>query len=125
MFTHHRRARKHNLEGKLTTAQWKRCLQYWDHRCAVCGRQAGLWHVLAQEHWIAIADPRPDNPGDAAWNVLPMCHSKKDGSGGCNNSKGKTDPLKWLYRWLPKKKADEVLKHIEAYFEWVKQQSND
>lgn len=56
---------------------------------------------------------------------FPCAIQKKDGSGGCNNSKGKTDPLKWLYRWLPKKKADEVLKHIEAYFEWVKQQSND
>lgn len=117
-----RRARKRNLPDTLTTTQWRDCLNYFNHRCAVCGRPKGFWHTLAQEHWQALADPRPDNPGTVATNILPMCHSIKDGTGGCNNSKGNLDPIEWLYSRWPKKEADVILARIEAYFEWVRQQ---
>lgn len=117
-----RRARKESLPGTLTTAQWRRCLDYFNHRCCICGQPVGFWHTLAEEHWIAIDDPRPDNPGTVAANILPMCHSVKDGEGGCNNSKGRKDPIEWLYSRFPKKEAAAVLKRIQTYFEWVNQQ---
>jgi hypothetical protein len=111
-----RRARHHNLPDSFTSVQWSRCLDHFQHRCAACGRPAGLWHTLAGDHWVAIADLRPDNPGTVAWNIVPLCH----GIGGCNNSKGDKDPVEWLNGRYGKRKAAEILKRITDYFECVK-----
>lgn len=121
---HRREARKRGLPNTLTTMQWQRALDYFGHRCAICNRSQGLWYTLAADHWIPLTDPRPGNLGTAATNILPMCHSKKGGIGTCNLSKGKKDPLEWLYSRFPKKEADAILERIEAYFIWVRQQDD-
>lgn len=93
--------------------------EYFDGCCAICGRLPSFWHILAQEHWIPITDPRLDNPGTVVGNMLPMCHSRKDGENGCNNSKSNKDPIVWLVEKFGKRKARRILERIEAYFEWV------
>jgi hypothetical protein len=113
---HRRRTRVLGLPSDFTTTDWDYCLEYWGHRCAVCGRPAGLWHTLAREHWIAVTDPRPDNPGTVTHNMLPMCH----GAGGCNNSKLNREPTEWLIRRLGKRKAKMKLAEIQAYFDKVR-----
>jgi hypothetical protein len=118
-----RRALEANLPSQWSNFDWERCLNYWQHRCCVCGRPQGLWHVLAREHWIPLSDPRPDNPGTVPWNILPMCHTSQNGATdvpGCNNSKWKKDPVEWLVEKLGKRKAAQKLAEIEVYFEWVK-----
>lgn len=95
---------------------WQRALDYWHGCCAICGRQQGIWHKIAADHWIPISDPRPSNPGAVPWNILPLCH----GIDGCNNSKGNKDPIKWLNARLGPRKAKAKLREIEAFFEWAK-----
>lgn len=111
-----RRSRKSGLTDEFTTKDWEFCLSYWNFRCAICGRPQGLWHCLAQEHWIPIIDSRPDNPGTVLWNIIPMCH----GIDGCNNSKSTKDPIEWLIYRLGKRAAKKKLKEIEAYFNLVR-----
>lgn len=120
-----RRAKRKSLPIDFTTEDWQRCLEYWNGRCCICGRLPDFWHVLAREHWIAIIDSRPDNPGTVVWNMLPMCHSTKgipSGDPGCNNLKHMDDPIEFLNRYFGKRKAKQKLAEIEAYFEWAKSQ---
>lgn len=117
---HNRRSKKRGLPFRFTDMNWRRCLDYFNNRCAACGRPIGLWHIIAADHWIAITDKRADNPGTVAQNIIPLCHTRKDGEGSCNQSKGNRDPLEWLVQQFGKRKAGEILKRIEAYFEWVK-----
>lgn len=113
-----RRSRKSKLPVKLTSKDWQRCLDYFNYSCAICGRPRGFWHTLAQDHWISLTDPRPDNPGTVPWNIVPLCH----GDGGCNNIKWKKDPEQWLITHYGKRKAAKILKRIQDYFEHIKQQ---
>lgn len=116
---HRRLARKAALPFAFTDTDWNRCLEYWRHRCCVCGAVAGFWTVIAKEHWIAMTDPCSDNPGTVRTNIVPMCHSMKDGEGGCNNLKGNRDPVEWLHSRYGKRKATAILQRVEAYFESI------
>lgn len=109
-----RRARENALPATLTHQDWKRALEYFEYRCAVCGRPNGLWHKLAQDHWIPVSDV--NCPGTVPANIIPLCH----GDGGCNNSKSNTDPLEWLTRRFGEAKAKKVYRRIQDYFEWLK-----
>lgn len=106
-------ARKRGLPVSFTKKDWLRALTYFDHRCAVCGRPAGLWHTLAKDHWIPLTSSCC--PGTVPGNIVPLCH----GDGGCNCSKKNSDPEIWLIRKFGKRKAQKVIKGIEKYFEWV------
>jgi hypothetical protein len=111
-----RRARERNVPDTLTPQDWQRCLDYFNHRCAVCDRPVGFWHILAADHWIPLSDSRPDNPGTVSWNIVPLCH----GDGGCNNSKNNRPAEQWLIKRFGKRKAAEILKRVTAYFDMVK-----
>lgn len=117
-----RRARKMELPFAAVNENLVR--SYFDNRCAVCGRLAGLWHIIALDHWIAVKDSRPDNPGSVPTNIVPLCHSVKgsNGQGSCNLSKGNKDPYRWLIDTYGKRKAAQILKRINEYFEWVSEQ---
>lgn len=106
-------ARKRSLPIAFSSSDWDAALDYWGHQCAVCGRPRGLWHTLAQDHWIPLSDPRC--PGTVPTNILPLCH----GEGGCNNSKGNKDPVRWLEERLGRRRAAQKLAEIQAYFAWV------
>lgn len=113
---HRRLARQHGLPDTLTTQDWQRALDYFHGCCAVCGRQLqDLFgtHTVAADHWIPLSSP--NCPGTVVTNIIPLCHQL----GGCNNSKGNKDPLRWLEQRFGKRKAKQILKRIEEYFEWV------
>lgn len=106
-----REARKKGLPDQISAADWKRALDHFEHRCAVCGRPPGLWHTLAMDHWIPLANP--SCPGTIPQNIVPLCH----GLGGCNNLKGKQDPQTWLVKQYGVKKAEKIMARIKTYFD--------
>jgi len=109
-----KRARRRGLPNTFTLAEQRFCRQYWQHACALCGREEGFQWILAFDHFIPLADP--GCPGTVATNMLVLCH----GEGGCNNSKGGTDAQMWLQARFGKRKAQAILKEIDAYFHLVR-----
>jgi uncharacterized Zn ribbon protein len=105
--------RKQNLPRTFSAQDWNRALDYWGDKCAICERPRGLWHTLAQDHWIPLT--HPDCPGTVPTNILPLCH----GEDGCNNSKGKKDPEAWLVAKLGRRRANRKLREIADYFNWI------
>lgn len=100
----------------FTTADWERCLEYFNWCCAACGRQMrDLFgeHVPSADHWIPLSSQ--DCPGTIPTNVVPLCHGK----GGCNNSKGKKRPDDWLAQRFSKHQVREIKERIERYFTWL------
>ena len=98
------------------TEAWQRCLDYWGHSCAVCGRKLGEGFILAADHW----NPHWQNEETEAANIVPLCHAMSGGRGGCNNSKSGSDAKVWLIKRIGEVEAQKKLAEIEAYFEWVK-----
>lgn len=105
-----RSTKQKDLPNTLTMSNWEYALTYWKGCCAVCGRPPGLWHTLAMDHWIPLANP--DCPGTVPTNIIPLCH----GVDGCNNNKKDKDPNIWLVQKYGPKKAKAKLKEIETYF---------
>ena len=113
------RARIRSLPDTLTLEQWGRALDYFNGCCAICGRQlTDLFgtHRTAADHWIPIS--KPNCPGTVAENIIPLCH----GVNGCNNHKHATMPDVWLTRMFGVKKAKGILKRVDIYFAWVREQ---
>lgn len=106
-----RKARQFGLPIAFTSRDWRHALNYFQGRCAVCGRPPGFWHTLAMDHWIPISSP--DCPGTMAINIIPLCH----GIGGCNNSKHDKPPEQWLIQNFGERKAKKILKRIHDYFD--------
>jgi hypothetical protein len=102
-------ARKFSLPSDFTPADWKYALEYFSGCCAACGRQPGLWHTLAADHWIPLTSP--DCPGTVRWNMVPLCH----GIDGCNNQKFNKKPDAWLIDQFGKRKGRTILLKIEAF----------
>lgn len=106
------RARKAGLPDSFSKAEWQHALDYFGGCCAVCGRPLmGMLHKAHCDHWIPLSDP--SCPGSIARNLLPLC----GGVDGCNNSKGGKHPDLWLTEKLGKRKAKQVKKKIQAYFD--------
>lgn len=116
VYYHRRRARKLALPDTFTFQEWQLCLDYFHHTCAVCGHQ--LRDLFGQvkphaDHWIALTDPRLDNPGTVPDNMICLCSV-------CNNNKKNKDPEQWLIRLYGKRKAAQIIQRIEIYFDWTK-----
>lgn len=109
-----RRAKEKLLKNDFSVADWRHAVEYFDGCCAVCGRQLrdllGT-HTAAADHWIPLS--APNCPGTTKSNMLPLCH----GELGCNNSKHDRDPIDWLVEKYGKRRAREILKRIQAYFD--------
>jgi len=108
---HRRFAREKSLPATFTATDWRRALEYFDYRCAVCGRPQGFFHKLAADHWIPLNDA--NCPGTIATNIIPLCH----GEGGCNNSKHCKLRDVWLTEKYGKRKAKQIINRIQEYFE--------
>lgn len=119
LYGHNYRSRERDLPYTLTSTEWQICLQYFENRCSICGKTEDLWTVISADHWIPIASE--DCPGTTVLNIVPICHSKNGGIGGCNNSKRHKLAGQWLVEKFGKNKAAKILKRIQGYFEWVKQ----
>lgn len=113
--SHRRLARKRDLPDTFTATDWLHALEYFNHRCAVCERPTGLWHTLAPDHWIPLADTE-HCPGTIPTNIVPLCHDKKDGAGGCNNSKCNKNAHEWLMERYSVRQVAKIEKRIAAYF---------
>jgi len=110
-----REARKLALPDTLTHQEWQQAIQYFNGCCAVCENQLyDLFGeiILHADHWIALNNP--DCPGTIVTNMLPLCSA-------CNSSKRDSPPKDWLIRKHGKRKANQILKRIEAYFESVRE----
>lgn len=115
---HRRKARKHNLPNTWRVQHWHLCLEYWHNTCAVCGGQLrDLFGEIAPnaDHWIALTDKRPDNPGTAPENMICLCSK-------CNFSKSKKPPEQWLIETYGTRKAKAIMQRIQDYFDWIKAQ---
>lgn len=113
-----RRTRSKNLPHLFTKDDKKFALEYWDYRCAVCGKELDLTKgnkSWAMDHWIPLSDPREDNPGTVPTNMIPICH----GLDGCNNKKHNSDPVGWLNSTFSKEEASKILSDINTYFRQV------
>jgi hypothetical protein len=108
-----RRERIASNEISWNGKDWKICLDYFDHRCAVCGRPSGLFHVLAADHWI----PLSKGGETTRFNIIPLCH----GIDGCNNKKHHKSSDAWLIESFGKRKANAIMKKIRDYFDFIKE----
>ncbi len=116
--TQQRRAQQRGLAATLTIEDKRRAIDYFNGCCPVCGRQfVDLFdtHTVSFDHWWI---PQSKNGGLTPDNIIPLCYGKD----GCNNSKAARDPVEWLEWKLGKRKAKEVLKRIQAFFDWLKTQ---
>lgn len=106
--------RKHGLLNDWTPEQWKHAINYFNGCCAVCGRQLtnlfGDVRVNA-DHWIPVSSP--DCPGTTRKNIVPLCA----GIDGCNNRKSGKNAEVWLVSQFGKRKAKQILKRIQGYFD--------
>lgn len=110
------RARKKEFPDTFTSEQWLQCLDYFNHCCAVCGRQLRdlFGFVIPHaDHWIPLTNP--DCPGTVAENMVCLCSS-------CNPSKSNQNPQEWLVEQYGTRKANIILVRIEAYFDWIRKQ---
>ena len=115
IYRQNRKARKSSLPNTLTHVQWQHALNYFNGCCAVCGRQMNDMFgefTAAMDHWIPLSYKGDDNPGTVAGNIVPLCH----GVGGCNNSKHATNPEAWLKREFSTRKASQIMRRIQDYF---------
>ena len=71
-----RRARDRGVAHTLTTLDWQRTLEFFDHRCAYCG--TGAWTI---DHFQSLSD----GGGSTHSNCVPSCSS-------CNTEKAATSP---------------------------------
>jgi len=113
------RARRLALPEAFSGHDWKHCIEYWHGCCATCGTQLrDLFGNIEPhaDHWIPLSYKGSDNPGSVPENMICLCNS-------CNHSKKNTMPETWLIKRFGKRKAAEILKRIEVYFTWIRQQS--
>jgi hypothetical protein len=113
-----RKAAKKSLPNTFTAQDWEHCLDYWGNRCAACGREAdNETIVLSPDHWIALTDPRADNPGTVPMNIVPLCGALKGGRNACNNTKHKRNAMTWLIERFGEGEAQVILARVQAYFD--------
>lgn len=117
---HDREARKRELPCTFTEEEWQHALNYFNGCCAYCGNPQGLLAIMRfqQDHFIPQSDPRSDNPGYVAENIVPACKF-------CNLSKKNRDPHEWLIWKFGKRKAKKIEGRIRAYFDSVKDNKCD
>jgi hypothetical protein len=115
-----RAARKRGLPDTFSDIEYTYMMDYWQGRCAVCGRQACAGLIIVSDHWIALSDERPDHPGTVAYNMLPLCHGTKRGMHGCNNRKWKLDAIQWIFSQHDERLAQAIIDRINEYLALVK-----
>jgi hypothetical protein len=109
-----RRARLRELPDDFSIKDWQVALEYWGHKCAVCGRSDDDDLTLAADHWIPLS--HPDCPGTVPTNIIVLCNGKN----GCNNIKHNRMPDIWLVEQFGEDFAANKLNEIEQYFTHVR-----
>jgi 5-methylcytosine-specific restriction endonuclease McrA len=99
-----RSARRAELPNNYTAMQWKRCLEFFNYACVICGEAK----ALCADHWIPLDSSVC--PGTVAHNILPLC-------GSCNSRKHNKMPVEWLQYSFDEVIVQRVLARIGAYLE--------
>ncbi len=113
------RRRKDRIKGTsniFTSEDWQRCIGYWHGTCAYCGNPPSLFDrdlVLQMDHYIPISDAE-HCPGTTPCNIIPACQT-------CNYSKKASDPREWLVWKFGSRKAKQIEKRIQEYFNSLKE----
>src|SRR5258708_1456733 len=89
--------RLRNLPNTFTEVQRKFALQYWQGRCAICGKESQCF-----DHWIPISNIAC--PGTVADNLIPLCLQ-------CNSIKGSRGE-----EWLIAEYGSSLVEAIHSYF---------
>jgi 5-methylcytosine-specific restriction endonuclease McrA len=111
-----RRSLKAKLPVSFNNDDEKYALEYFHGYCAVCNqplRDLFGDRMPHMDHWIALTDPRPDNPGTVPWNMVPLCNQ-------CNSSKGSHDPHDWLIREYGSRYALNIENRVQVFFSTVR-----
>lgn len=78
------RAKKFNIEGKITLEQWEESLKWFNYKCAYTGKKLTV-DDMTIEHIIPLAE----GGSNYIWNVIPVNRS-------ANSSKNTEDIMIWL-----------------------------
>jgi hypothetical protein len=106
---HRKTAKEKDLDDDFTALDWQFALNYFGHKCAVCGREASGTLTLARDHWI----PYSKSGSSHRNNIVPLCNRLPD---GCNQRKNTLDPHIWLLRQYGETEALLIEQRIKAYF---------
>jgi 5-methylcytosine-specific restriction endonuclease McrA len=94
-----RRAKKLSLPYTLTSKQWQQIKEYFNNKCAYCGKEL----PLSKEHFIPLS-----KGGEYTINnIIPVCLS-------CNSSKQDKDFFKWYpaQSFYSKAREKRILKYL-------------
>jgi hypothetical protein len=99
MYKQKYKAKSKQLPSTLTVTQWNYAKEYFDNKCAYCGKIK----PLQQEHFIALSN----GGGYTQDNIIPSC-------GGCNSSKNDRTFKFWYIRqsFYSKEREDKILKYL-------------
>ena len=100
-----RRHRKAGLPDTLTLGQWKYAIEFFEGRCAYCGRRG----VLTEDHLV----PLSKEGGRVALNILPACSL-------CNSEKHTTQACVWIRCRFSPERAQAIEAKIAEYLSLVK-----
>lgn len=99
-------AKKRGLDNSFTPEEWQTCLEHFNFCCAYCGAQRGFWNPMCMEHFIPVSS----SGGFTKENIVPACKS-------CNSQKHDKPADEFLIAKYGKRKAKEILKRVQAYFD--------
>jgi len=96
-----RKAREYALPATLTAEQWAQTKEYFNNRCAYCGRKL----ELTQEHIIPVAK----GGHYSRENIIPACKT-------CNSSKRAKDFMQWYptYKYYSEERADAIINYMNS-----------
>lgn len=106
-----RKARKLKLPNDFTKRDWQYALDYFDGKCAICGRMPSSDLVIAMDHWIPLSSEVSGNPGNVPSNIVPLC----SGENGCNNVKKHRDAMIWLIEQYGEQMAIEYFNRVTEF----------
>ncbi len=93
-----RRARDRGLAHTLTTLDWQRTLNFFEHHCVYCG--SGAWTI---DHFQSLAD----GGGSTHSNCVPSCSS-------CNAQKASTSPGHLTPSFVSTEQLEVIRQYLEA-----------
>jgi 5-methylcytosine-specific restriction endonuclease McrA len=97
-------------EDEWSHEVWCVAKNFWNHRCAACGRKTKSLH---RDHLIPVASK--DSPGSVPSNLIPLC-------GSCNTGKSAQDFATWWEETFAdgdpmtqSRKLTQIIKKIHAW----------
>ena len=98
---------------------WAATLEYWERRCAICGRESDEKRMIVPGQWQPANPATTQGTTTLRHNAVPLCHSRKGDSGGCNNLKRNKEPEAWLLEVLGEAQAHAKLEEIRCFLDWL------